>query len=109
MTNDKTYNIRLISEFRQDDVAGGLLAAQHECAYVGADGLHLPTKRRAFMRGSDDRTIPEQLIVSIDLREIEELSERNFGKTLLSMSASPSLMDKGGRWRLLRSSTSYRH
>ena len=30
--------------------------------YVEADSLHLPTKRRAFMRGPDDRVIKERLM-----------------------------------------------
>ncbi len=52
------------------DVAGGFPAAQHVYDYVEADGFRLPTKRRAFMRGADDRAIPEQLMVSIDLSDI---------------------------------------
>ncbi len=52
------------------DVAGGFPAAQHVYDYVEADGLRLPTKRRAFMRGPDDRVIKERLMVSIDLSDI---------------------------------------
>ena len=52
------------------DVAGGFPAAQHVYDYVEADGLSLPTKRRAFMRGPDDRAIKERLMVSIDLSDI---------------------------------------
>jgi hypothetical protein len=52
------------------DVAGGFPAAQYVNDYVEADGLRLPTKRRAFMRGSDDRAIPEPLMVSIDVTDI---------------------------------------
>jgi hypothetical protein len=47
------------------DVAGGFPAAQHVYAYVEADGLRLPTKRRAFMRGPDGQAIQERLMVSI--------------------------------------------
>ena len=52
------------------DVAGGFPAAQHVYDYVEADGLRLPTKRRAFMREPDDRVIKERLMVSIDLSDI---------------------------------------
>ncbi len=52
------------------DVAGGIAAAQHVYDYAEVGGLHLPTKRRAFRRGTDDRAIEEPLMVSIDLSDI---------------------------------------
>ncbi len=52
------------------DVAGGFAAAQHVYEYVEADGLKLPSKRRAFMRGANDGAIAEPLMVSIDLSDI---------------------------------------
>jgi hypothetical protein len=45
-------------------------AAQHVYDYAEVDGLHFPTKRRAFRRGTDDRAIEEPLMVSIDLSDI---------------------------------------
>jgi hypothetical protein len=51
-------------------IAGGFPAAQYVHDYVEADGLRLPTKRRAFMRDLDDRAITEALMVSIDLSGI---------------------------------------
>jgi hypothetical protein len=39
--------------------------------YVTADGVRLPTKRRAYTRGPDRRPIPEMLMVSIDISEVQ--------------------------------------
>ncbi|MEV5145163.1 hypothetical protein AB0L14_12115 [Streptomyces sp. NPDC052727] len=52
------------------DVAGGFPAAQyvHDC--VDADGIVLPTKRRAYRRDAHGCPILEQVMVSIDLGEI---------------------------------------
>jgi len=52
------------------NVAGGFAAAQLTSDYVVANGIHLPTKRRAYTRGSDRRPIPEMLMVSIDISEV---------------------------------------
>jgi hypothetical protein len=52
------------------NVAGGFGAAQLTSDYVTANGIHLPTKRRAYTRGADRRPIPEMLMVSIDFSEI---------------------------------------
>ena len=54
----------------QVNIAGGFGAAQLTSDYVVANGIHLPTKRRAYTRGSDRRPIQEMLMVSIDLSEI---------------------------------------
>ena len=53
------------------NIAGGFAAAQLTSDYVVANGIHLPTKRRAYTRGSDRRPILEMLMVSIDLSEVE--------------------------------------
>ena len=53
------------------NVAGGFEAAQLTSDYVVANGIHLPTKRRAYTRGSDRRPILEMLMVSIDITEIQ--------------------------------------
>jgi hypothetical protein len=53
------------------DVAGGFAAAQLTSDYVVVNGIHLPTKRRAYTRGSDRRPIFEMLMVSIDITEVQ--------------------------------------
>ena len=52
------------------NIAGGFGAAQLTSEYVTANGLRLPTRRRAFTRGPDRRPIAEMLMVAIDLSEI---------------------------------------
>jgi hypothetical protein len=52
------------------DVAGGFPAAQHVYDYTEANGIRLPTRRRAFQRGADDRVIEDPLMVSIDLSQV---------------------------------------
>ena len=52
------------------NIAGGFGAAQLTSDYVEADGVRLPTKRRAYARGPDRRPIMEMLLVSIDLSGI---------------------------------------
>jgi hypothetical protein len=52
------------------NIAGGFAAAQLTSDYVMADGIHLPTKRRAYTRGPDRRPILEMLMVSIDISEV---------------------------------------
>src|SRR5580658_8209986 len=52
------------------NIAGGFAAAQLTSDYVAANGIRLPTKRRAYTRGPDRRPIPEMLMVSIDFSEV---------------------------------------
>jgi hypothetical protein len=52
------------------NVAGGFAAAQLTSAHVEANGLRLPTKRRAFARGPDRRPILDMLMVSIDISDL---------------------------------------
>lgn len=52
------------------NIAGGFGAAQLTSDYIVANGMHLPTKRRAYTRGPDRRLILEMLMVSIDLSEV---------------------------------------
>jgi hypothetical protein len=52
------------------NVAGGFKASQLTSEYITADGVRLPTKRRAYTRGPDRRPIMEMLMVSIDLRDV---------------------------------------
>jgi hypothetical protein len=51
-------------------LAGGFPAAQLTSDYVTANGIRLPTKRRAYTRGPDRRPILQMLMVSIDLSEV---------------------------------------
>jgi hypothetical protein len=53
------------------DIAGGFAAAQYVYDIVEADGIRLPTRRRAFRRDDDLRAIPNQVMVSIDLSDIQ--------------------------------------
>jgi hypothetical protein len=52
------------------DIAGGFAAAQYVYDIVEADGILLPTKRRAHRRDAEHRPILDQLMVSIDLSDI---------------------------------------
>jgi hypothetical protein len=53
------------------NIAGGFGAAQLTSDYVVANGIHLPTRRRAYTRGPDRRPIGEMLMVSIDLSDVQ--------------------------------------
>jgi len=55
----------------QVNIAGGFAAAQLTSNYVVTNGIHLPTKRRAYTRGPDRRPILEMLMVSIDISEVQ--------------------------------------
>ena len=52
------------------NIAGGFQAAQLTSDYVVANGISLPTKRRAYTRGPDRRPIMEMLMVAIDFSEV---------------------------------------
>jgi hypothetical protein len=52
------------------DIAGGFAAAQLTSDYIEANGIFLPTKRRAFTRGPDRRPIQEMKMVWIDINEV---------------------------------------
>jgi hypothetical protein len=49
------------------NIAGGFPAAQLTSHYVVANGIRLPTTRRAYTRGPDRRPIMDMLMVSIDI------------------------------------------
>jgi hypothetical protein len=62
------------------NIAGGFKAAQLTSDYVVANGISLPTKRRAYTRGPDRRPIMEMLMVAIDFSEVRfELSGESDG------------------------------
>jgi hypothetical protein len=52
------------------DVAGRFAAAQYVYDYTEADGIRLPTRRRAFRHDTSDRALEDVLMVSIDLSHI---------------------------------------
>jgi hypothetical protein len=52
------------------NVAGGFAAAQLTSDWIAADGIRLPSKRRAHTRGPDRRPIREMLMVSIDISDV---------------------------------------
>jgi hypothetical protein len=55
----------------QVNIAGGFPAAQLTSEHVHVDGISLPTKRRAYTRGSDRRPILDMLMVSIDFSGVK--------------------------------------
>ena len=52
------------------NIAGGFAAAQLTPDYTVANGIRLPTERRAYTRGPDRRPILEMLMVSIDISNV---------------------------------------
>jgi hypothetical protein len=52
------------------DIAGGLPAAQYVGDYISADGIRLPTRRRAYMRAPDLKPIRDLLMVAIDFTNV---------------------------------------
>ena len=52
------------------NIAGGFAASQLTSDYAVANGIHLPTKRRAYTRGPTRRPILDMLMVWIDISEV---------------------------------------
>ena len=52
------------------EASGGFAAAQYVSAPVTVEGITLPTKRRAYMRGKDLLPIHDLLMVSIDISDV---------------------------------------
>jgi hypothetical protein len=52
------------------DVAGGFAAIQYVYDIVEADGIRLPSKRRAYRCDADGRLMADELMVSIDIRDV---------------------------------------
>jgi len=52
------------------DVAGGFDAAQLVYDYIDADGIRLPSRRRAYTRGTDSQPRLDPLMVSIDVSDV---------------------------------------
>ena len=57
--------MRFISKFREDDETNSDIELAVREAI--ANGIYLPTKRRAYTRGGDRRPILEMLMVAIDI------------------------------------------
>jgi len=53
----------------QLNIAGGFGASQLTSQYTTADGIALPTRRRAYTRGPDRRPILDMLMVYIDISD----------------------------------------
>jgi hypothetical protein len=53
------------------NIAGGFAAAQLTSDHVTADGICLPTRRRAYPRGPDRRPTLERLMVLIDISTVQ--------------------------------------
>jgi hypothetical protein len=52
------------------NIAGGFGAAQLTSNYIQANGIRLPSKRRAYTRGPDNRPILDMLMVAIDISNV---------------------------------------
>ena len=52
------------------DVAGGFAAIQYVYDILEADGIKLPSKRRAYRCDAYGQLMPDELMVSIDLADI---------------------------------------
>jgi hypothetical protein len=52
-------------------IAGGFAAAQLTSDYTEAAGIRLPTRRRAYLRAPDRQPIPDLLVVSIDIADVQ--------------------------------------
>lgn len=52
------------------NIAGGFAASQLTSDYIVADGIHLPTKRRAYTRGHDRQPILDMQMVTIDFSDV---------------------------------------
>jgi hypothetical protein len=52
------------------NIAGGFAAAQLVSQYVEVDGVRVPTRRRAYIRGPDGRPVLDMLMVHIDLSDV---------------------------------------
>ncbi|MEI9851110.1 MAG: hypothetical protein WDN24_10035 [Sphingomonas sp.] len=52
------------------NIAGGFGASQIVLDPVRADGIVLPARRRAYLRGPDRRPVHEMLMVSIDISDV---------------------------------------
>jgi hypothetical protein len=52
------------------DVAGGFAAIQHVYDMIEAEGIKLPSKRRAYRCDANGRLLPDELMVSINVSDV---------------------------------------
>ena len=78
-------------------IAGGFAAAQLTSDYVDANGIRLPSKRRAYTRGPDRRPVLEMLMVSIDIRELQIKIRRKSLQRSMSAVEGGSAVHRGRR------------
>jgi hypothetical protein len=82
----------------QLEVAGGLAAAHYVSDFVEADGLRLPTRRRAYLRDNTLRPMRERLMVSIDVSDAA-FADQEPGGGGASLLASPTDVRIAPRWQ----------
>jgi len=61
------------------DIAGGFAAIQYVYDMVEAQGIKLPSKRRAYRCDATGRLIADELMVSIDVSNIHLRPQRHLG------------------------------
>lgn len=66
---DQAFDLRR-HDYRVD-IGGGFPAAQLIGNYIEAQGIRVPTRRRAYVRGPDNRPVDELLMVAIDLNDVK--------------------------------------
>ncbi|MGF9565004.1 hypothetical protein AAIH70_15930 [Neorhizobium sp. BT27B] len=52
------------------EIAGGTPGAHYISGYIDVQGIKIPTSRRIYPRQADGRSLPEPLVVSIELSDI---------------------------------------
>jgi len=65
---DKAFNLRR-HDYRVD-IAGAFPAAQMISDYIEVQGVRVPTRRRAYVRGPDNLPLTDLIMVSIDISEV---------------------------------------
>ena len=65
---DRAFNLRR-HDYRVD-IAGSFPAAQMIGDHVEVQGIRVPTWRRAYARGPDNRPVTDLLMVSIDIDDV---------------------------------------
>jgi hypothetical protein len=63
-------DLRLRRHDYRMDVAGGFDAAHLVYDYIEVEGIFIPTRRRAYLRGPNLRLIPYPVMVSIDISKV---------------------------------------
>src|ERR1700742_3455601 len=63
-------DLRMVRHDYRVDVAGGFSAIQYVLELVDADGIMVPSKRRAYRCDEDGKPILSDLMVSIDLSDV---------------------------------------